>query len=121
MSNYNFKLVNQTKTKNGKISYKTIRVTSKSKKFINVKELDKIYNHLVNNKNITTDKIKLIGNYKIKDAAIKGMTDMFRTLKNFDDDDIKTYDDYDEEYIQNKTLSKKKLNNFYFVDIILEI
>jgi hypothetical protein len=117
--NYNFKLLEESKNK-GKINYKTIRVTSNNKKQINVKELDEIYKYLLTNKKLENKKISMIGKHKAK-VAMKGMTDIFRTIKNFDDPEIKTADDYDEEYIRNKSLTRRKLNNFYFVDIIIEL
>ena len=111
MRNFEIQIIENKKTKNNKIVRKTIRFKAKNEKKMTLKEVNEYYDYLVNEKQIDPH-----------DISILGMSDMFRTLKSFDDNEVKNWDYID--YYQDKPEIDKKmqklLTEFFFVDFVLK-
>ncbi len=111
MRNFDIQIIENKKTKNNKIVRKTIRFKAKNNKKMKLSEVKEYFNYLVNEKQIDPH-----------DISILGMSDMFRTLKSFDDSDIKEWDyqDYYEDKPDIDEKQKKLLTQFFFVDFVLK-
>jgi hypothetical protein len=110
MRKFDIQIIENKRTKNDKIVRKTIRFKAKNNKKMKFSEVRQYFNYLVNEQHINPHHILILG-----------MSDMFRTLKAFDDDDVKEYDDAD--YFEDKPQKeevKDVLNNFFFVDFVLK-
>lgn len=108
MKNFDIQIIENKKTSNKKIVRKTIRFKAKNNNKMTLKDVEKYYEYLVYEKNINP-----------YDISISGMSDMFRTLKTFDDIDLKPWGDI--EYYQDKPSKKslaKILNEYFFVDFV---
>ena len=104
-----FKVVEiENKTsKNKKVSWKTIRVGEKDAKTkMKWKEVDKYYNKLIET-GYTSEQISI---------AVMGVD--YKTLKAFEDDDLKPWDD--EEYYKDKVKYPTKFNEYFFVDFMIK-
>jgi hypothetical protein len=104
-----FKIEEFKSQHNKNIVRRTVRIKAPNKKLISIDDINKFYNSL-RNKGIS-----------YKDISISAMSNQFYTLKSFDDDEIKPWDD--EDYYQDKASKKtmkKLLTEFYFVDFIIK-
>lgn len=110
MKNFDIQIIENKKSSNNKIVRKTIRFKAKNSNKILLKDVEKYYNYLVTERNINP-----------YDISILGMSDMFRTLKVFNDPDIKPWGDV-EYYADKPSKNKlaKSLNEYFFVDFIFK-
>jgi hypothetical protein len=106
MNNYNIKEYDN-KSK-GAYNRKTVRIAKKTNKTMSVDEVRQFYDTLIEN-GTEAEKINI---------TVKTIDGRSLTLKHYDDDDIKPWDD--EEYTKNKVKDNTKFREFLFVDFILK-
>ena len=104
--NFTFEKFEPKQTKNKMIIRQTIRVKRNNGK-MTYADVETYYNDLIKKLKLDSDKI-----------AIGGMTEKFYTIKGFDDEDLKPWDD--DEYYQDRAKDGKKFNEFEFVDFMIE-
>jgi hypothetical protein len=106
MKNFDIQIIESKKTSNNKIVRKTIRFKAKNGNKMTLKDVEKYYEYLVNEKNMNP-----------YDISISGQSDLYRTIKSFNDYDLKPWGDI--EYYQDKPSKKslaKILNEYFYVD-----
>lgn len=107
MKNFDIQIIENKKTEF--LVKKTIRFKATNNKMMNINEVKKYYEYLLNEKNIDTSNISILGKSK----------EGFKTLKTFDNTDLKLWND--ENYYEDKPDKKKLskiLNEYFYVDFI---
>ncbi len=103
MRNYEMGEIKNKSTKNKLIVSKTIRIKAKNKDLITYDEIRAFLNSLVK-KGMNASKI-----------SIGGMNaDKFYTMKTFDEDELKPWDD--DDYYKDRVKDTTKFDKFMFVD-----
>lgn len=107
MKNFKIEIIQNKKTDT--LVKKVIRIKATNDKMMTINEVKKFYKYLLDEKQIDTSNISILGK----------STDKHRTLKTFDDTDLKLWNDenYYEDKPDKKQLSKV-LNEFFYVDFI---
>ncbi len=99
-------VIQNKKSKNGKIQRKTIRLKAKNNNTITFNEVRNFYQGLIAS---GEDSNKI---------SISGMNiDKYLTMKSFEEGDIKPMDD--DDYYANRTNNPQKYETFYYVDFYL--
>ncbi len=107
MNNYNIKLVQKKETKNIRDVRKQIEVTKKNSKEITLDDVKLIYKDLLE-KGVNANKISIVG------LNAERLT----TIKSFDEADV--FDEFDEEYLENKGEDiRDKLTKYYRLEFII--
>lgn len=104
--NFMFEVFEPKGTKTKSIIRQTIRVR-RNKGEMTYADVKNYYNDLVKKLKLDTEKI-----------AIGGMTEKYYTIKGFNDDDLKPWDD--DEYYRDRAKNSKKFNQYEFVDFMIE-
>jgi hypothetical protein len=101
---YVMEVIENNKSKNGKLKRKTIRMKAKNNNPITFEELNDFYNGFIER---GEDPNKI---------SISGMNaDRYITMKGFDDPDLRRLD-LDEYYVNRTTNNVDKFESFFFVD-----
>jgi hypothetical protein len=106
MNNYNVK--EYANKKKGAYNRKTVRIAKKNNKFMSVEEVKQFYDKLIES---GTDENAI-------NITVKTIDGRALTLKAFEDDNIRPWDD--DEYTKNKVKDDSKFREFLFVDFILK-
>jgi hypothetical protein len=100
-------VIQNKKSKNGKIQRKTIRLKAKNNNTITFHEVRNFYQGLIAS---GEDSNKI---------SISGMNiDKYLTMKSFEEGDIKPMDE--DDYYANRTNNPQKYETFYYVDFYLK-
>ena len=108
MSNIKTETKKEVKNARGKVMTKTVRISGKNNKRLDLSEIDKIYKQLSRKYNKK--------NFLIRAMGIDGMT----TLKSQDfiEDELKfMLENYYRSYGIQANKVKEKFNSFYFIDV----
>lgn len=110
MKNFDIQIIENKKTSNSKIVRKTIRFKAKNNHKMTFNDIVKYYDYLIEEKNMDANNISILG-----------MNDMFRTIKTFDSNELKPWDEVDYyEDKPNKKQLQKILNEFFYVDFVFK-
>ena len=104
--NFTYETFEPKEKKNKKIVRKTLRIRRQQGK-MTYADINVIYEDMLNKKKIIAEKV-----------AIAGMTEKYLTLKSFEEDELKPYDD--DEYYQDRAKDSKKFNEYDFIDLIIK-
>ena len=104
--NFTYEKFEPKETKNKKIVRKTLRIRRQKGK-MTYADIKQIYEDMIDKKKLVAEKV-----------AICGMTEKYLTLKSFEEDDLKPWDD--DEYYQDRAKDSKKFNEYDFIDLIIK-
>lgn len=104
--NFTYETFEPKETKNKKIVRKTLRIRRHKGK-MTYADIKVIYEEMSKKQKLVAEKV-----------AICGMTEKYYTIKSFEEDDLKPYDD--DDYYKDRAKDSEKFNEYDFVDLIIK-
>ena len=104
--NFLFETFEPKQTKNKKIVKRTIRIKRNNNKKITYADLKYLYDDIMKKQKVESDEI-----------GVCVMAEKYLTIKNFEEDDLKPWDD--ENYYKDRAKDASKFNEYNFIDIII--